>query len=357
MNRWRQALAVLGVVSLLLVSAVCGHVVSFIYRPLPLSEPYYYVLARGRPCVSVAWDLYRAHIFRHRWEPKYFVWWASLHRAESSLKAGEYELTSAMTPADVLDHLTQGKRVRRFFTIKEGWQWHDLASALLQESALDQSPASREQAGLLPPMGDNPGRWEGIFFPDTYEITRGSPLSDVLNEAFQKQNRVMAEEWPLRDPNLPFSNYYEALTVASLIEKETGLASEREKISGVIVRRLRAGMRLQIDASVRYGRGEAGRGVLSYEHLREDTPYNTYTRSGLPPTPIAYPSRASVHAALHPDQGNALFYVSLEDGSGAHVFSATFEEHRQYIAERNRRRKENEKTAFRFSRVSIPSVA
>ena len=170
---------------------------------------------------------------------------------------------------------------------------------------------------------------EGLIFPDTYNFSRGTTDKALLERAAETMQEILAQEWPGRNVGLPYSNPYEALIMASIIEKETGLASEREQIAGVFIRRLNQGMRLQTDPTVIYGMGESYDGDLTRTDLRTATPYNTYMNSGLPPTPIALPGREAIAASLHPDQGDTLYFVARGDGS--HYFSSTLQEHQQAV--------------------------
>jgi len=184
-------------------------------------------------------------------------------------------------------------------------------------------------AEILAAIGAEEKHPEGLFAPNTYVIEEGERDLDILRRLYQRQKRILAEEWAGRESGLPYNNAYEALIMASIIEKETGVAEERAQIAGVFVRRLQVGMRLQTDPTVIYGVGERYKGDITRAHLREDTPYNTYRRAGLPPTPIANPGRAAIHAALHPAEGDALFFVAT--GDGRHIFSATLAEHNRAV--------------------------
>jgi UPF0755 protein len=184
-----------------------------------------------------------------------------------------------------------------------------------------------------------PSEAEGWFFPDTYTYVSGMKISDVLRQAHSRMRTILDEEWQKRAADLPYKNPYEALVMASIVEKETGAAHERKQIAGVFIRRMKTGMKLQTDPTVIYGLGKNFTGDLKRSHLKEYTPWNTYVIDGLPPTPIAWPSRAAINAALNPASGTAVFFVAK--GDGTHVFSETMEQHQSAINEYQLRRKAN----------------
>ena len=257
--------------------------------------------------------------------------WRALLRLEPALlQAGEYRLEEGMTPREVLRRLASGEVIRYRFTVIEGWTFRQLMEALGANPELVQtlpSPTTGEWAltELLPDL-EHP---EGWFLPETYLFTRGDSDRDLLLRAHRAMQEALAEAWAGRDTGLPLENPYELLILASIIEKETALAQERGEIAGVFVRRLLKGMRLQTDPTVIYGLGESFDGDIRRRDLRTDTPYNTYTRHGLPPTPIALPGRAALEAAAHPEPGDTLFFVA--DGNGGHTFSRTLEEHQAAV--------------------------
>ncbi|MFT6165275.1 MAG: UPF0755 protein [Zhongshania aliphaticivorans] len=210
----------------------------------------------------------------------------------------------------------------------EGWTLAQLlryleTQDLLEKQELSQNADLWAQLNITEPMAQEP---EGLFFPDTYDYYRGDKVSLILTRAYQRMQRVLADEWEARADNLPYANPYEALIMASIIEKETGVAYERAEIAGVFVRRLQTGMRLQTDPTVIYGLGDSYQGNLRGSHLRDDSnTYNTYRQNGLPPSPIALAGREAIYAALHPADGDAVFFVAK--GDGTHYFSATLKEH------------------------------
>ena len=243
------------------------------------------------------------------------------------LQVGEYALTAQTTPRALLLAMRDGKVVRRNFTIVEGWSMRELRAALGKVPLLEHPLAELDDAALMKALGHPDQPPEGRFLPETYAWTRGDSDLDILRRAYAAMDKALDAAWADRAPDLPLKNRDEALTLASIIEKETGVGAERAQIAGVFVRRLQRGMRLQTDPTVIYGMGSRYSGNIRKADLETDTPYNTYTRDGLPPTPIAMPGAAALHAATHPAPGDALFFVAVGDGSGRHVFSASLGEH------------------------------
>lgn len=257
--------------------------------------------------------------------------WRLLMRLEPRLyKAGEYRLEAGWGPRSVLDKLSSGEVVQYRFTLVEGWTYLQLLAALKEQDKLDHVVESGPESGLEV-IGATPGAGhpEGWFLPETYLFTRGDSDRDLLVRAHRAMREALAEAWESRDTGLPLETPYELLILASIIEKETAIDEERSQVAGVFVRRLNRRMRLQTDPTVIYGMGETFDGDIRRRDLTTDTPYNTYTRHGLPPTPIAMPGRASLMAAARPAAGDALYFVA--DGKGGHTFSATLEEHQAAV--------------------------
>jgi UPF0755 protein len=241
------------------------------------------------------------------------------------LQVGEYEVPAGITPDELLRRLGAGEVIQRKFTIVEGWNFRDLRNALAAEDRLRPSTQGLDDAALMAKLGRKGTFPEGRFLPETYVFTRGADDLSILDRAAKAMDDALREAWDGRDADLPLANPDELLTLASIVEKETGLASERPQIAGVFVRRLRLGMRLETDPTVIYGIGAAYDGNIRKKDLLADNPYNTYQRGGLPPTPIAMPGKAALQAAAHPAPGDTLFFVAR--GNGAHHFSATYAEH------------------------------
>jgi UPF0755 protein len=245
------------------------------------------------------------------------------------LKAGSYELDEPVTPLELLDKLTRGDVAQAEVRLIEGWTFAQFRAALNASADLRHDTAGLDDVKLLAQLQAAEPHPEGLFFPDTYLFAKGSSDVAVLRRAYRAMQRQLKTEWEARAPDLPYRSAYDALIMASIIEKETGLESDRDQIGGALVNRLRIGMRLQVDPSVIYGLGSAFDGNLKKSHLLEDGPYNTYTRAGLPPTPIAMPGRASLRSAMHPAKTDALYYVSRGDGSSH--FSRNLSEHNRAV--------------------------
>jgi UPF0755 protein len=272
------------------------------------------VLERGSGLASIAGELAGAGVIRSR---TVFMAAARLSGVAGALKAGEYEVKSGASMARILDDIRDGRVVRHLVTIPEGWTSEMAWEAVQRQPVL---------------AGDAPVPAEGTLLPDTYQVQRGDSRSAVLQRMAQAQDELMAELWPKRQSGLPFDTPDEALTLASIVEKETGVAAERPRIAAVFVNRLRQGMRLESDPTIIYGVSKGrplGRG-LAVTEIATATPYNTYRIDGLPPTPIANPGRASIEAVLNPPQSTELFFVA--DGTGGHVFATTYADHQRNVA-------------------------
>ncbi|MDJ0906153.1 MAG: endolytic transglycosylase MltG [Woeseiaceae bacterium] len=254
-----------------------------------------------------------------------------------SIQAGDYLIRPGTTPAQLLQQFASGDVQLYSFTLVEGWNHWELLRALQENEFVKATLTDEDWAALLEDLGAEAGHPEGLFLPETYRFPRNTSDREILRQAFELMQDVLAEEWPGRDEDLPIATPYEALILASIIEKETARADERPRISGVFTRRLQKRMRLQTDPTVIYGIGPQFNGNLTRRDLRTDTPYNTYTRGGLPPTPIAMPGRAAIQAALHPADGDELYFVATGLGDGSHAFSVTKDEHDAAVAEYLRR--------------------
>lgn len=250
---------------------------------------------------------------------------------QQSLQAGDYQLTSAMTVAQLLEKWRVGDVLQYRVTLVEGWNFRQVRRALAQHDTLQHTLSEISDSELMRQLDQANLHPEGQFFSDTYSFVRGQSDLDILRQANQRLQKVLAEEWAQRADNLPYRNPHEALVMASIIEKETGVAHERDEIAGVFMRRLGMGMLLQTDPTVIYGMGERYTGKITRADLRQPTAYNTYVISGLPPTPIAMVGREAMYAALHPKAGKSLYFVARGDGS--HVFSNTLAEHNKAVRE------------------------
>ncbi|MDQ2703428.1 MAG: endolytic transglycosylase MltG [Pseudomonadota bacterium] len=281
-------------------------------------------------------------------DPARDIEWRLLARqmgAAASLQVGEYALAPGITPRQLLQRMREGKVIRHRFTMVEGWNLRELRAALARAEPLLQESAGLDDAALAEKLGHAGEHLEGRFLPETYLYTRGDSDLDLLGRAWTAMETTLDAAWESRVADLPLRTREEALVLASIIEKETGAAEERPRIAGVFVRRIKLGMKLQTDPTVIYGMGERYAGNIRRTDLLADTPYNTYTRTGLPPTPIAMPGAAAVHAATHPAPGDALYFVAIGDGSGRHVFSSSLREHQAAVREYLRRYRAGQRKA------------
>lgn len=267
----------------------------------------------------------------------YLKWYARFTGDAVKLKVGEYSLQPTLYPDDLLAIITSGRVLQYNFTIIEGWNFSQLRQALEKSPHLNQTLKGLSNDEVMTALNLEGEPFEGYFLPDTYFFPKSYSDADLLKRSHAAMLKVVDEAWEKRQPNLPIKNKQELLTLASIIEKESGVASERPEIAGVFTRRLQKGMRLQTDPTVIYGLGDKYRGKIYQSDLQRDTPYNTYTRNGLPPTPIALPSREAIFAAVDPKEGKTLYFVAKGDGSGEHVFSVTLDEHNQAVREYRRR--------------------
>lgn len=254
--------------------------------------------------------------------------YARLNPQAANIKAGDYRIDASASLPSLMNDITNGKVVVYNITVVEGKTFKDLRASLVQTAGIEHTLNDKTDAQIATLLGID-GSPEGWFMPETYQFHRGSSDLELLKRMYGEMQRTLEQEWPNRADGLPLANPYQALILASIIEKETGVASERPQIAGVFVRRLQKDMLLQTDPSVIYGAADY-HGDLTRKHLQTDTPYNTYINKGLPPTPIALPGKASIQAALHPADGDSLYFVA--DGKGGHTFSATYEEHQQAVA-------------------------
>ncbi|MEQ1739443.1 MAG: endolytic transglycosylase MltG [Methyloglobulus sp.] len=247
----------------------------------------------------------------------------------SNLKAGEYKLTPGLTIPQILTIIAEGRAIKYAITFPEGWSLKEILLAIGQAPNLQKSLPNLSLAEIASQLGISEKNPEGWFFPDTYYFEKKASDVSILKRAHKKMQEVLQEEWQHRELDLPYKVPYEALIMASIVEKETGAKSERATIAGVFIRRLTKGMLLQTDPTVIYGMGDKYKGNIRANDLTTPTPYNTYVIQGLPPTPIAMPGRDAIHAALHPDKGNSLYFVAKGDGS--HQFSETLAEHNRAV--------------------------
>jgi peptidoglycan lytic transglycosylase G len=334
MNRLLYALIVTIAIAALLTAAAYWQVQRYLHTPVSVPPAgIEFEIPPGAAFATVTEQLASQGIIEY---PTVFRLYGRLTGKATAIHAGEYRIEATATPASLLEQFVSGNVQLYSLTIVEGWNVGELLQALAAHPAISATLTSEDWPAVLEKLGGEYTHPEGLFLPETYRFPKGTTDLELLRQAYRAMQQVLDEEWPLRTDGLPLASPYEALILASIVEKETARADERARIAGVFVRRLQSRMRLQTDPTVIYGVGDAFNGNLTRRHLRTDTEYNTYTRHGLPPTPIALPGKAAIHAALNPADGNELFFVATGLGDGSHKFSATKDEHdaavREYLA-------------------------
>ncbi|WP_206019078.1 endolytic transglycosylase MltG [Salinicola acroporae] len=303
--------------------------------PIALDEQIIYEVPRGAAFIRVIDDLEKRGVIEAAWPYQLLARVAP--KATQGLRAGEFELDPGMSGRQLIAHLSSDQVVTYRLTIPEGWTFRQMRALLDKASKLDHRTAAMSDEEIMAALGHEDTFPEGQFFPDTYRYHKGVTDLEILRRAFDRMQQTLASVWDERDDDLPIDSPYQALILASLIERETGVPAERGEIAGVFVRRLQKGMRLQTDPTVIYGMGDSYVGNITRADLQRQTAYNTYVIEGLPPTPIAMPGLGSLEAAVHPAAGDTLYFVAKGDGS--HQFSRTLQEHnaavRRYILNRD----------------------
>lgn len=310
----------------LALTALGVDVVRFFDKPLVNTQAEVVAVEPGMSFQRVVQRLDNRHVIAHQRGVWYLSLYARLTGQARSIKSGEYRVPTDQTPAQVVSLLVSGRIRQHRLTIIEGWRFTRIMKAVRQDKTLKHTLGNADNAAIMRAIGHAGEKPEGRFMPDTYMFPRGMTDVAFLKNAYDAMHEFVQKTWRQRADNVAVKTPYQALILASIVEKETAEASERARIAGVFTRRLSRGMRLQTDPSVIYGIPDYD-GNIHKSDLERDTPYNTYTRAGLPPTPIAAPSRASIRAAVHPETGSSLYFVSR--GNGKHVFSDT-------LAEQNR---------------------
>jgi UPF0755 protein len=312
---------------LVLAAVLAGAGWGWLNQPLPLSQPTLELeVEPGTTPRGVAREAVKAGV---QTDARLLYAWFRISGQDRQIKAGNYELTTGLTPYVLLQKLARGEESLKALTLVEGWNWRQVRAALAREEFLRQESAGLDDAALMQALGRAGTSPEGRFFPDTYTYAKGSSDIAVLRRALHAMDRRLADAWALRAADTPLKNADEALILASIVEKETGRAADRAQIAGVFSNRLRIGMLLQTDPTVIYGLGEKFDGNLRRRDLLADTPWNTYTRAGLPPTPIAMPGKAALMAAVQPGQTKALYFVARGDGTSH--FSSSLDEHNRAV--------------------------
>ncbi|MCA2998843.1 MAG: endolytic transglycosylase MltG [Rhodocyclaceae bacterium] len=310
--------------------AISAAGVRYFRTPLNLpTVPFDFTVEKGRSLKAVAQKLTDAGLLA---EP-YSLWLLGRLTDEASkIQAGRYRLVSAISPMELLQKMVDGDVLKVGVTFVEGVTFREMRAALEQNPDIRVTLKGLSANEILRKLAAPETHPEGLFFPDTYQFSPGTSDLDILRASYQAMRKKLNEAWQDRAQGLPYQSPYEALIMASIVEKETGRADERPQIAGVFVNRLRMPMRLQTDPTVIYGMGEKFDGNIRRRDLMTDTPYNTYTRDGLPPTPIAMPGLASIKAALNPAATDKLYFVATGNGDGSHVFSRTLDEHNRAVA-------------------------
>ncbi|WP_240783525.1 endolytic transglycosylase MltG [Stenotrophobium rhamnosiphilum] len=337
--------ALLTLVLLLVVSAVLifQDAQTILSQPLQLTQKQHIDVVQGKAFSATLSQLSANNVFAARRGAFYLKVYARISGQATSLKAGEYELVPGMNSLDFLALIVSGKTVLHELRLIEGWTFEQALASIRANDELVHTLKTDDAEVIMAALGRSGIHAEGRFFPDTYFFPKGTTDEAFLRRALAGMDTVLAQEWEQREEGLPYQSPEQALVMASIIEKETGAPSERAEVAGVFVRRLVMGMKLQTDPTVIYGIGKNFDGNLRRSDLEFDTPYNTYTRMGLPPTPICLPGRASIHAALHPAKGDAIFFVARRDGT--HQFSATLEQHNAAVNQFQRSSKSQGKPA------------
>jgi UPF0755 protein len=319
-----RRLLVLALLLVLLAAAGLGY---YAYRPLTLpATPFEFELKQGSNLKGMARELRQAGLLEQDWA---FVWLARMLGKSAQIQAGYYVLEHPVTPLELLEIFSKGEVIQRKLSVIEGWTFKQFRDALNANTDIKHLTSNLTDAEILQRIGATESHPEGLFFPDTYNFAVGSRDLVIFRRAYQTMQLRLQSTWAARDTNLPLQTPYQALILASIVEKETGTPGDRSMIAGVFVNRLRKGMLLQTDPTVIYGLGDKFDGNLRKRDLLADTPYNTYTRRGLTPTPIALPGLAALQATLHPAQTDALYFVSRGDGSSQ--FSSTLVAHNRAV--------------------------
>lgn len=306
----------------LVVGILTYQLLDFQHGEVNLQEPRVFLIKPGSNIKIIAQDLTMQKIIEDPW---LFILLAKLKGVETRVRAGEYQLESGQTPDDLIEVFVSGSSIQYSFTVIEGWSFRQMLDAMAKDPIIEHQLEDKTNEEIMRLIGYPDQHPEGMFFPDTYRFPKGTSDIDFLRRAYQVMQQHLEREWNQREDDLPLKSSYEALILASIIEKETGAGFERPLIAGVFTERLKRNMRLQTDPTVIYGLGESFDGDIRFRDLKKDTPYNTYLRAGLTPTPIALPGLDSIRAALHPAKTKALYFVSK--GDGTHHFSETLEEH------------------------------
>lgn len=331
MHTLRRLLFLMTSITILLIGWFYLHVHSNITPP---TTPYELSIRPGSTLKQISQKLADADVIPTKWT---FIILARYLNQESAIKAGDYQLTGNLSQVALLKYLTTGDAKQNEITVIEGWTFAQLRKTLNEHPAIKNTIIGLSDHEILQRIGASETATEGLFFPDTYYFIKGDSDIDILQRAYRNMQNLLQTSWLSRRESLPLATPYEALILASIIEKETAIESDRAEIAGVFINRLRKGMRLQTDPTIIYGLGEQFDGNLRKQDLLADQAYNTYTRSGLPPTPIALPSLASIRAALNPAETDALYFVAK--GNGESQFSTNLTDHNKAVNQYQKQQK------------------
>jgi len=326
-NKWYLLMILIGV-----VVAVKGIVTYYQYKeflqtPLSINEPFIeFTVKSGDSMRQIAKKLTNKGLLE---KPTFLIVRARMRELAQSIKVGEYELKQGILPDELLNQFVKGKVKQYSLTIIEGWTFREMMNAVNKHPQLRHTILDKSDKDIMKAIGFEGVHPEGRFFPDTYRFPMSTTDVEFLKRSYLHMDKVLNQAWQNKSNKLPFKTPYDALILASIIEKETAQKSEYGQIAGVFVRRLNRKIRLQTDPTVIYGMGDKFNGNLKRKHLHTDTPYNTYTRRGLPPTPIAMPGIGAINAALNPAPGSTLYFVAK--GDGHHYFSKTLKEHNEAV--------------------------
>jgi UPF0755 protein len=331
MKRFLASVVLLGVIAAALIGLLGWQ---FANNPLPLPLPsqtqaFEFTVDKGMSLKSLAKKLTERGLLP---EPNGLWLLGRITNQATGIQAGTYRLDSPISPLALLKKMNDGDVVTIAITFVEGITFRQMRESMESNATLKNTLKGLSDKEVLQKIGATESHPEGLFFPDTYRFSAGATDMDILKISYQAMQKKLADAWAQREEGLPYQSPYEALIMASIIEKETGRADERALIGSVFINRLRIPMRLQTDPTVIYGMGQGFDGNIRRRDLTADTPYNTYTRDGLPPTPIAMPGWGSLLAAVRPEQSDKLYFVAKKDGQGSHYFSRTLDEHNRAVA-------------------------
>ncbi len=322
-------------IAILLAGFYFSQVYSTMNTELTFDQPETIIFSKGSSARVLSKQLVDKNLLKNK---NHFLIWGKLKNIDTRLQAGEYRLHSGTTLAELLNDMSAGNVVSHTVTLIEGLTFRQVLASIQKNPIIISELSGLSDAEIMVKIGHEGEHPEGRFYPDTYQISHGVTDTEILIRSYDAMKKILDQEWQKREKGLPLKSAYEALILASIVEKESAVAEERPLIAGVFINRLRKKMRLQTDPTVIYGIEDYD-GDIRFRDLRKDTPYNTYTRSGLPPTPIALAGREAINATLHPDKTSYLYFVAYSDGSGRHVFSKNLKDHEKAVDRYQRKKR------------------